>query len=72
MPFCNDLPVPYNSFAMYALLALTLFLYTVIADKVINKWEGWLLLLAYALIMGNLIMGNPEAGIPMEVEIPVP
>ena len=43
------------SVGLPSLIVLTLLLMYILHDKVINRWEGWILLLFYVAILGSLI-----------------
>ena len=42
-------------FSLPAMIVASLMVLLIVQDKVVNKWEGWILLLLYGLFIGNLI-----------------
>ena len=51
-----EVPEYILGFSLPAMLVVSVILFLVLLDKVISRWEGLLLLLFYALFMGNLVI----------------
>ncbi|MEL6134906.1 MAG: sodium:calcium antiporter, partial [Bacteroidota bacterium] len=56
-----EIPLDLQDYSLPALACITILLIYVIQDKVINRWEGWILLLFYLGVMVGLISAEMAA-----------